>query len=556
MQLTETWVLVPARGGSKGIARKNLRLLHGRPLILHVLEELKFILPPEKIIVSTDDNEIAKLSEPYARIHRRSEALSVDQATLDEVATEVARWLISEGATMADILLTVQPTSPFLRYTTILEAVNKMKAGARSVITVKDDRHMRWTLDEERLPKPLFDKRVNRQWLPVTLAETGGIIGARIGDIIESGKRIQQPVSLLELDEIEGLDIDGYADWAAAEYYLRRKRIVIRADASSEIGMGHVYRAIALCFELGEHDLTIVTQGSGTYSLGAEFLQRHPYHVEVIDEVDGLMGLLREIQPHIIFLDILDTSQALVQTIKTHAQDAFIVSLEDLGTGAQLADLVINDLYTDFYPERNHWYGIQYSILAPQFEITPPKESINEKVTNILLTFGGTDPNNQTLKALQALQQIDFKGRVVTVLGFGYQHDTKNLEAFEIDVEIRHAVDDMAELMRQADLALTSAGRTVTELISIGTPTIVICQNLRELRHTHASGPYGVINLGLGASVEVSTLAHHIEVLLKNKHLREDMHLRARSAVQKRSNREIAQKILDAYSMKADEAGA
>jgi spore coat polysaccharide biosynthesis predicted glycosyltransferase SpsG len=107
-------------------------------------------------------------------------------------------------------------------------------------------------------------------------------------------------------------------------------------------------------------------------------------------------------------------------------------------------------------------------------------------------------------------------------------------------------VTDLAVVMRECDMALTSAGRTVTELMTQGIPTIALCQNMRELMHTHASSPFGVTNLGLGEHITPAALAHHVEVLLGDRSLRASMRTRMLSAVRDRSNRRIVMDILAA----------
>lgn len=544
--IPSVWLLIPARGGSKTIPRKNLRLLADKPLLLHILEEAHKIYSREQIIVSTDDEEISQVVKDYAQIHVRPSHLATDSATLDVVALEVAHWLLENKARPEDTLLTVQPTSPFLRVATIQKAVECLQNNARSVITVKDDRHLRWTRDENGNPQPLFTRRVNRQWQPVTLAETGGIIGTHIGDLVENGTRILHPITLLEVDRDEGLDIDTYADWAVAEFLARQQRIVIRADASKLLGMGHVYRALALAQELNEHNLKIVTRKDDEYQLGADFFAQHPYPLETIDDDDKFLLFLDEFQPHIVILDILDTAESFILSVKARSQK--VVSLEDLGAGAYHADVVINDLYTDLYPQQNHWYGVQHAVLGVQFETVLPRGPVQEVVETILIAFGGTDPLNLTAKTLAALSQIAYQGEVIVVLGPGYVHDPANLANLRLRGKVLKAIKNMAWVMREADLAITSAGRTVTELMSLGIPTLVMCQNTRELRHTHASGPYGVINLGLGEHVAISTLAHHIDVLLQQYQLRQDMQARALQAVKNRSNRQIVQRILETIS--------
>jgi len=102
-------------------------------------------------------------------------------------------------------------------------------------------------------------------------------------------------------------------------------------------------------------------------------------------------------------------------------------------------------------------------------------------------------------------------------------------------------------LMKEADLALTSAGRTVTELMTIGVPTITMCQNNREMRHNHASSTFGIVNLGFGQSISSEVLADHIKMFINDVSLRRDMYARMRNAVRNRSNAAIVNKILEFY---------
>jgi spore coat polysaccharide biosynthesis predicted glycosyltransferase SpsG len=108
----------------------------------------------------------------------------------------------------------------------------------------------------------------------------------------------------------------------------------------------------------------------------------------------------------------------------------------------------------------------------------------------------------------------------------------------------------MAVLMQKADLALTSAGRTVTELMTIGVPTITMCQNNREIRHNHASSTFGVVNLGFGKSITTEVLAEHIKIFMEDASLRRDMYLRMRKAIKNRSNANIVNKIIETFKCK------
>jgi exopolysaccharide biosynthesis WecB/TagA/CpsF family protein len=235
-QPSRLWIVIPARGVSKGIPGKNIRPLGGKPLILHVLESCLQTADASRIVVSTDDENIASVVGDRCRLHRRPADLCGDEVTLDEVAAEVARWLLDKGAAGSDVLLTVQPTSPFLGPNAIEEALALLSEGAGCVVSVRDDTHLRWRVDEAGIPRPLFQERLNRQWLPRTLVETGGLIGARFGDIIRTGTRIHEPVRLIELERKAGLDIDTPSDWAVAEFYANGHHVVVGADGGTNLG--------------------------------------------------------------------------------------------------------------------------------------------------------------------------------------------------------------------------------------------------------------------------------------------------------------------------------
>jgi spore coat polysaccharide biosynthesis predicted glycosyltransferase SpsG len=101
----------------------------------------------------------------------------------------------------------------------------------------------------------------------------------------------------------------------------------------------------------------------------------------------------------------------------------------------------------------------------------------------------------------------------------------------------------MAEVMQSADLAISSGGRSVTELMTVGVPTIVMCQNRRELLHTHASMAYGVMNLGLGRFVAGAPLERTLRLVIEDVALRRNMQQLMLNATRERSNHAIIERI-------------
>lgn len=539
MSDSSTWIMIPARGGSRGVPRKNVRLLGGLPLIVHVIRAALESCDADKIIVITDDDEIdAVASAEGVRIVR--EGKTTGRATLDDVALKVADEIEKLGAAPDDIFLTIQPTCPFLRPVRIDEARQAFDDGAGCVITVVDDRHLGWRMDAEGNPEPDYEARVNRQMLPPQFRESGAIIGCRLRNLRQHGTRIVAPIRLIEVGKQESLDIDDFSDWAVAEYIASRRRIVIRADASETMGMGHAYRAIAVAQELARHRIVIATDSA--MPLGQALFSEYPFEVVTVDGSDGFLAFLETDKPDLVILDQLDTERGYVRAIRQLAGN--VVTFEDLGAGALEADVLVSDLYMNLdVADDRQLAGISNAILAPSFETSLKPAPFRENPENVLVVFGGTDPSRLTERALQALAQAKFAGHVTVVLGPGADKSV-TLERFGLNGEIRKDVKHMPGLMQQADLAISSGGRTVTELVSLGVPVLCLCQNEKELTHTHASARYGVVNLGLGALVDVDTVANHIERLLGSVELRQTLRSRALHETRGRSNTAIIDRIM------------
>ena len=536
-QLESPWIVIPARGGSTGVPRKNVRLLAGEPLIARTIKTALEGTLPGRVVVITDDDEIAEISERFGAVVLREEK-TTGKATLDQVMVRTIPFLTELGANNSEVLLTMQPTCPFIKPARVKDAMQRFARGAGSVITVVDDRHLGWVFDAAGNPKPDYAARVNRQELPAKFKESGAIIGARISDIVRTGTRIVEPINLVEVPEAEALDIDTFSDWAVAEHLASRKRILLRTDAAKELGMGHVYRTLALAYSLARHQITIVL--SDDKPLGAEFFAEYPFEVATVVSDLEFLSFARKSKADLVVLDRLDNLAEFVTLLGGFCK---VVTFEDLGDGAEVADLVIADMYEHpRVPAERQLTGVENAILAPSFESLKRHITFHETVEEVLVLFGGTDPSNLAVTALRALEYIEFPGRVTLVRGLGA--DLVDPKAYKLKLRVLSNVKNMPAVMEDADIALSSAGRTITELSSLGIPTICMAQNAKELTHTHTTPTNGVIMLGLGALVSTETLAAHLKELITNEDLRFKLHTRALEATGTRSNDRIVRRIL------------
>ena len=515
-------VVIPARGGSKGIPRKNIRLLNNKPLISYSINIARSSEYVDDVVVTTDDSEIALLSEKFgASVIRRSEELAGDELPLDPVIYDAMVQKEKLAFDEYDIVITLQPTSPLLKTSTLDRAIEKFEDFAvDSVLSVVDDRHLSWGYDEanERY-FPNYIERKNRQYLPKDFRETGAILATR-RNFVHEDSRLGTNLQLIEVSREESVDIDNYEDWWVAENYLQKKRVAIIVNAYDEIGTGHVYRCLSIASKLVFHDVIFLLDEQ--HQLGIDIVDNYNYPYKIYDGEDELLNILRQYSPQLVINDILNTTREYVTLLKNEGY--FVVNFEDLGTGTEVADVVFDALYEHEIGENNVFTGHKYYILRDEFYFQPQK-IITADVNNILITFGGTDPNNFTEKVIDSILSTSYQGRINVILGLGYDGLERLIEKYEPNqaIQIYKNVLDISEFMFQADIIFTSSGRTMYEVCSLGVPTICLCQNERELTHVFANSTNGFINMGLGENVERQAIIDEFVNLVNNFDLRVEM---------------------------------
>lgn len=180
--------VIPARGGSKSIPRKNLAPVGDRPLLAYVVEAARGAARLDRLVVSTEDEEIATVAQELgAEVpFRRPAELATDEVSLVPVIRH-ALQAMDEIGFRSDVVVSVQATSPFLAGEDIDQAVAKLEeTGADSVVSVErvEHQHPFWVkrLDGDRvLPfnEAADDSYLQRQDLPPAFILDGGIFVRR-----------------------------------------------------------------------------------------------------------------------------------------------------------------------------------------------------------------------------------------------------------------------------------------------------------------------------------------------------------------------------------------
>jgi len=504
-------IIIPARGGSKGIPRKNLRSLAGRPLISYAIQNALSSRFNPDVFVSSDDEEIISISKKLGvRAVKRSHVDSKDDVTLDPVIFKAFQYAEKLEGKDYHFIVTLQPTSPLLKISSLDNALEKIINNIEidTIISGYDDAHLSWKMEGGKYV-PNYAKRLNRQQLPGDFKETGGFLITRANVITEKA-RIGANVDLFMLNEREKIDIDTYADWNLCEFYLKRKRIVFVISGYKAIGLGHVYNSLLVANDILEHEVVFLVDNKSL--LAFEKIQSKNYnvvmqkHINIVDDV-------KQLDPDVVINDRLDCSRGYVRSLKD--MGCKVVNFEDLGDGAKEADLTVNAIYPEDKVLPNHYFGHKYFVLRDEFLLTKPRKTRRELV-KVLLSFGGVDPNNFTEKVLQAIYPESLtKGITIQVVtGFGYGH-LGSLEPYA-GIEVFKNVMNISDYMKDADLIFTSAGRTVYEVASLHVPAVVLAQNERELTHFFANTEHGFINMGLGSNVEIEQIKEAYLSLVEN----------------------------------------
>lgn len=228
--------LVPARGGSKRLPGKNIRLLGGKPLIVWSIEvAARAVGSPSDVIVSTDDEKIGETArQAGARVPwLRPSHLATDTATSVDVSLHALDWFESECGSV-DALLLLQPTSPFRKIKTVKQGIEMFREnGRRPVVGVSPaESHPYWCFRIDGSSMQPFcihqGSDLCSQDLPMAYVVNGAFY--IISPMVLRSKRTFIPKGTIPLvmdSPEESIDIDTPWDWLIAESFLlhRKKKL-------------------------------------------------------------------------------------------------------------------------------------------------------------------------------------------------------------------------------------------------------------------------------------------------------------------------------------------
>lgn len=227
-------IIIPARGGSKGIPHKNIKELGGKPLICYAIDAARKFTTDDNICVSTDDDAIIKVVEDYG-LHvpfKRPEYLATDHAGTNGVLLHALNFYEEKG-NVYDVVILLQATSPFRRAEDVAEAAKLYDESidmVTSVMPAKCNPYYDGFEDDEN--GLLVISKGNgtierRQDAPRVWQQNGAVYVINPAQLKAKGLAGMTKIRKYVMDELHSLDLDNMLDWKIAEIMLKDNLVEI-----------------------------------------------------------------------------------------------------------------------------------------------------------------------------------------------------------------------------------------------------------------------------------------------------------------------------------------
>lgn len=342
--------------------------------------------------------------------------------------------------------------------------------------------------------------------------------------------------------------------------------LLIRADASPEIGTGHVMRCLALAQAWQADGSSATFVGSMTSALERRLAEEN---IEVrsldvgagsLDDADETARHARNLGASWVVVDGYHFGGEYQRRLREAGLRMLFI--DDYGHADWYgADLVLNqniDAEESLYePRADHadlLLGPKFALLRKEFwPWRSPRRRPRRTADHVLVTLGGADPKNLTEKVVRALGKMDIQDLHVTaVVGGSSSHEEAiraTVEEVGDSVEVRSDVDDMAGLMAESDVAVSAGGSTCWELSFMGIPSVVI--ELAENQQGIAEGldECGTaLNLRWHGAVTESEIREAVGSLLRDDERRLKMARRAQDLVDGQGTMRVLQALRSSHT--------
>jgi UDP-2,4-diacetamido-2,4,6-trideoxy-beta-L-altropyranose hydrolase len=328
-----------------------------------------------------------------------------------------------------------------------------------------------------------------------------------------------------------------------------RRLAIIRTDASSQIGMGHLMRCFGLAEALRARNFKVVFAVKNHLDYLSEKIRKNGYKVEFIprgfnnrQDADLLVNYIAKYRPSIVITDSYSIDNPYLKRIKDAG--CILVSLSRLSRNDLYSDLIINyslgisrqDYSKKAKPGARLLLGPKYFLLRKEFlNVIRRKKIKKNRRIKLLVSLGGSDASKIVLKILKGLSVFRDKICLNVVIGPAYKLASriKTIARKEFTgSKIYTNPPRISKLMSEADLAITGAGITCYELAYLGVPNIIMAiagnqkSNLENFTKKRLA-----IGLGEACRVNKADIREAAGRLIRSKRLRDLISIKGRGLV-------------------------
>lgn len=301
---------------------------------------------------------------------------------------------------------------------------------------------------------------------------------------------------------------------------ISKKSIVIRTDGSNEIGMGHIFRSLYLGNEFKKNGYMVHFITSNNFKSILNKIGK----CHVIDnELDEELKLIKKIEPQFFVLDLLKKFFPYNAKYFLQLQNLCqkLIAIDFVSPHLKYFDLSFHTLFgPKNYRAKKTFYDFKYSIVSNNFKKELYNYKIKKNVSSVIVLCGGSDTHCICPKIISSLDSLDPKIKLNLIIGPKFEcwkalkKEKNNLTR---SVKIFHNVKNIEKIMKKHDVAISFAGVTMTELLTIGIPSLIIYGHLHEKEAAELVDKKNLaINLGYGKTISKNKITKSLNDLILN----------------------------------------
>lgn len=338
-----------------------------------------------------------------------------------------------------------------------------------------------------------------------------------------------------------------------------RLNIFFKVKGGAKVGLGHVTRSLELAKEFDasfnvaffSNDDPNVMRRISEERYKVFFSSNRSQDKEIAE----LVHVTDTEKVNILIIDQPDTCKKLCATLKKECPSIFLVGL-DYFDYKSYVDVIVNLFNQNprSTPGKDirYYEGVQYAIVREAFEkYAIMDKNIKKEVSEVIITFGGADPSQNTVEILELLNRIeDEPFKVNVVVGPAFHEKDKIIDVAKNskhECSVRENVYNFEELVFRADLGFIGAGTTLMEFCAVGTPAIVSPQNEQEKRFARYMEKTGAIR-SVDKRLAESEITDMIQGVINDVNVRKRMSETQKRLVDTDGKRRIKEIVVSNYN--------